>query len=112
MLSSSVAIELRTGEFDWLSPYKGDLMYSFGGKLKFNIGYFPNRGGTASRGPRVEVRGVASQGVFWEVGELPGVDSYLAYTLPLEAGGMWYSLDRPGDKATIDEIMTILIDVK
>ena len=32
-------------------------MYSYGGFFKFNFGYFPNRGGAATRPPRVEIMG-------------------------------------------------------
>ena len=32
-------------------------MYSYGGLFKFNFGYFPNRGGAATRPPRVEIMG-------------------------------------------------------
>ena len=38
-------------------------MYSYGGQFKFNLGYFPNRGGAATRAPRVDILG-AETGIY------------------------------------------------
>ena len=44
-------------------------MYSYGGQFKFNLGYFPNRGGAATRPPRVEIMG-SETGIYRSVEEL------------------------------------------
>ena len=68
-------------------------MYSYGGQFKFNLGYFPNRGGAATRPPRVEIMG-SETGIYRSVEELtrnscpnsglfrraPLIDEYFEYS--------------------------------